>query len=144
LLGLAQFAIRNPGVKEMNATRNFDYFEALVSSAATVVQILTIARAYLWAWPAPRIAALRQVEGVWAPFDADGRPKELLHLADLYRTAQALRAQCAALEEAGMGVPPELSELEAFFSLAAESVRRVASPLPRALPVASRPTRLAA
>lgn len=118
----------------MNVRPPVDYFENLIAKAASAVQILTVVRAYLWSWPTERVAALPKSNDAWAPFDVEGRPKEVLTVLDLFRVTEALRRQCAALDESGIPLTAELVELASLFSLANQSVRRLGTALRRSSP----------
>jgi hypothetical protein len=115
----------------VTARQSVDYFENLIAKAGSAVQILAIVADYLASWPQERVANLQQLDGSWAPFDNQGRPKEVMNAWDLSSIAEGLSCHCTALHEAGIAIPPELIELESFFALADHSVRRLATAVPR-------------
>ncbi len=112
----------------MSEPKDIDHFRSRISRSANAAEILTIVRAYLWSWDTERIANLQRMDGAWAPFDQQRQPQEILHVLNLYRLAEALRSQCAALDEAGVRKVPELIELEEFCSLAYHAIRQLGTP----------------
>jgi hypothetical protein len=103
--------------------RSVDYYVDLIAKAASTIQILTIVRAYLWSWPAERIARVRDMEGNWAPFDRSGQPCAILTVIDLYRVCEALKQQCASFKKDGTPITAEFAELESLFAQANQAVR---------------------
>jgi len=81
-------------------------------------EVVQAVRGHLDTMPAERIARIQQVDAGWAPFDLQQSPAPLHRPADLQKTAEAVRRQCAALRSAGVPVTPELLELDLILFLA--------------------------
>jgi len=109
-------------------SQRIESFNNRVSTATNPAQILTLVRGYLWAWPVERVRALQKMDGAWAPFGRTNDPQEIMSVLDLHRMAEALKLQCAALDEAAIVKAPELIELEACLSFADRATQKLGAP----------------
>jgi hypothetical protein len=108
------------------------HYACLLVRAEGSGEIVAAVRDYLAAWSRPHIVNLQRVDGGWAPFDAQQQPVPVYRAADVRKIRDAVHAQCASLQGAGVAASHELLELDLFLSLACEKLEDAGPASPRA------------
>ena len=115
------------------------HYVCVLAGARGASDVIAAVRDYLAAWPQVRVANVQRVDGGWAPFDASQQPIAPDGPTDLRKTCDAVRAQCASLEAAGVAPAPELRALDRFLSLACARLAEIEpEPAPRRPSLAGR------
>ncbi len=101
-------------------TPEFFRYLRLIALAEAPAAVLRAVQGYLNAWPKERVHSLQAVDGGWAPFDWNQRPRQVNGVRDLRRIGDAVHRHSTFLREAGMTPTLELVELDEFLLVAVE------------------------
>ena len=123
----------------LDSLTEMDRYVRQMAAAARPSDLAAAVNEYLASWSQDRILNLQKLDAGWAPFDDRQRPTPIYGVTDLLHICDSVRAQCIALKASGIGLTPELLELDLFFFFARQIVEdheplsiRAYAPLPPA------------
>ncbi len=113
----------------LNTPSKVAYYLWLIAKANGPAAIVEAVREYLASWPRERILAIQKIDAGWAPFDGYQCPQQIDSALDLRCIRDAIHSHCIALREAGVGLTPELVELDEFFFTATGMIENFGRPV---------------